>query len=153
MAKIRRRRYLVRPGFQLRYTGIILLALFIASAVCISTMYYSSITMLGEKLANVYPQGRLVATFKQVNSIIIYRILLLVPFITLIGILLSHRIAGPAHRIERVLGEIGKGNFDINIRLRKYDELVGIANAINSMTADLKDLTSGKTGSNEKETA
>jgi nitrogen fixation/metabolism regulation signal transduction histidine kinase len=97
-------------------------------------------SLLGEKLANVYPQGRLVSMLRQVNLIIAYRLLFLIPLLVVTGIFLSHRIAGPAYRIERTLREIGKGNLDIHIKLRKYDELVGIANAINDMTSDLKKL-------------
>jgi nitrate/nitrite-specific signal transduction histidine kinase len=146
MAEIqRRRRYVIKPGFQLRYTGIILIAVFAVAAVCILTTYYSSISLLGEKLANVYPQGRLIVTLREVNMIIIFRVLLSIPLIMLIGILLSHRIAGPAYRIERTLREIGKGNFDVYIKLRRYDELVGIADAINEMAADLKNLAKTKT--------
>lgn len=153
MAQIRRKVYLIRPGFQLRYTGIILMALFVSSVICISTTYYSSMSLLGEKLANVYPQGRLVTMLRQINIMIIYRILFLVPLITLIGILLSHRIAGPAYRIERVLGEIARGNFDINIKLRRYDELVGIARAVNNLASELKKRTGGNTGTDEAKTS
>jgi nitrate/nitrite-specific signal transduction histidine kinase len=152
MAQIRRKIYLIRPGFQLRYTGIILMALFVSSVICISTTYFSSITLLGEKLANVYPQGRLVAMLRQINMTITYRILFIVPLIALIGIMLSHRIAGPAYRIERVLREIAKGNFDVNIKLRKYDELVGIARAVNDMALELKKLTGGTIQADETKT-
>lgn len=141
---IQRRRFVVKPGFQLRYTGIILLSVFVVSVLCIGTTYYLSMSMLGEKLANVYPQGRLIVTLRQINSMIIYRLVFLAPLVILIGILLSHRIAGPAYRIEKTLREIGKGNLDVYIKLRKYDELVGIANAVNDMTFDLKKIIGQK---------
>ncbi len=144
MIRGRRRRYIVKPAFQLRYVGIILITVFIVAGICISATYFLSFILLGEKLANVYPQGRLVATLKEINLIIIFCVLLLTPFIAVIGILLSHRIAGPAYRIEKTLKEIGKGNFDIHIELRKHDELTGIAKAINDMTSDLKKFVENK---------
>jgi len=140
MVKARRRIYIIKPPFQLRYTGIIFFTVFAVAAICIFTTYFSSITLLGEKLAMVYPQGRLIATLGQINFIIIYRIFFLLPIVAVMGILLSHKIAGPAFRIEKTLKEIGKGNFDINIQLRKFDELKGIAEAVNEMAADLKKL-------------
>ena len=140
----RRRRYLVKPGLQFRYAAFMLLNVFIVAAICIATTYYSSMSVLGAKLSNVYPQGRLVVTLRQINLIMISRILFLAPLLILIGILSSHRIAGPTFRIERTLREIGKGNFDIHIRLRKHDEMVGIADAINDMVADLKKLQLAK---------
>lgn len=136
----RRRKYVVKPGFQLRYTGIILIAISAVAAICILSTYYSAISLLGEKLANVYPQGRLVTLLRQVNFIIVLRVLLLMPFVLVIGLLVSHNIAGPAYRIENTLREIGKGNFDIHIKLRKYDELKSIANAVNDMAENLKKL-------------
>lgn len=140
MVKARRRIYIIKPPFQLRYTGVIFFTVFAVAAICIFTTYFSSITLLGEKLAMVYPQGRLITTLGQINFIIIYRILFLLPIVAVMGILLSHKIAGPAFRIEKTLKEIGKGNFDINIQLRKFDELKGIAEAVNEMAADLKKL-------------
>jgi len=140
----RRKRYLVTPAFQLRYTGLILFCLFAVSAVCMLTVYYSSVSLLGEKLAHVYPQGRLVAAVKEVNLIIASRLLVLIPVLVFAGIMLSHRIAGPTYRIERTLREIGRGNLDIRITLRKRDELAGIAEAINDMTAGLRTLYKDK---------
>jgi len=136
--RTRRRRYFIKPSFQIRYIGIILITVFLVALICTSTTFYSSVSLLGEKLGHVYPQGRLVVTLREVNFIIAFRILCLVPLIALMGILLSHKIAGPAYRIEKTLREIGKGNFDIRIRLRKYDELQGIAEAINDMTSNLR---------------
>lgn len=137
---IRRRRYIIAPEFQFRYVGVILIAVFLVAITCILTTYYSSISILGEKLSYVYPQGRLAITLREINMIVLYRVLILVPFIALVGIFLSHRIAGPAYRIARSLREIGKGDFDISIRLRKNDELKEVADAINDMVADLKSL-------------
>lgn len=144
MAIRRRRRYIIAPEFQLRYVGIILIAVFLVAMTCVLTTYYSSISILGEKLSYVYPQGRLAVTLKEVNMIVLYRVLILVPFIALVGIFLSHRIAGPAYRIEKTLREIGKGNFDIRITLRKNDELKEVADAVNDMAADLKALLKNK---------
>lgn len=140
MIRERRRKYIIKPAFQLRYAGVILFTVFAVCAVCILTTYHLSMSLLGQKLANVYPQGRLIVTLRNINSIIILRFFFLIPVITLFAVILSHKIAGPAYRIEKTLGEIGKGNFDIRIHLRKYDELNGIAQAVNEMAADLKAL-------------
>ncbi|NQT07115.1 MAG: HAMP domain-containing protein [Candidatus Omnitrophica bacterium] len=147
--KFKRRIYLIKPSFQLRYLGIIFMAVSSVALVCILTTYFSAMSLLGEKLANVYPQGRLMATLKDINMIIIYRLLFVLPIIGFIGIMLSHRIAGPVYRIEKTLEEIGKGNFDIRITLRKHDELKGIANAINDMVAKLKEMMEKKNRLNE----
>ncbi|MFH0771475.1 MAG: HAMP domain-containing protein [Candidatus Omnitrophota bacterium] len=51
----------------------------------------------------------------------------------------SHKIAGPLHRIEISLSEIGKGDLSSEIRLRKSDGVKTLAAGINNMKHKLKD--------------
>jgi methyl-accepting chemotaxis protein len=44
---------------------------------------------------------------------------------------LTHRFAGPLYRLEKSVGEMMKGNFDFNIKLRKRDEGKELADMIN----------------------
>ena len=141
---IRRKKYLIKKGLQFRYIGTILAVVFFIALVCTATTYYSLLVLLGEKLANVYPQGRLAITLKNVNVIVLYRVLLLIPFVTIVGLILSHRIAGPVFRIEAVLQDIGKGNLDVKVSLRKRDELKDLAETVNTMTDDLKDIRASR---------
>ena len=136
---IKRTKYLIKAGLQFRYITTILLAVFLVAGVCVATTYYSLLLLLGEKLANVYPQGRLAVTLQNVNGIVMFRVLLLVPFVAVAGLILSHRIAGPVFRIENVLKTIGEGNLDVNVTLRKKDELKSLAKAVNYMTSNLKE--------------
>lgn len=101
------------------------------------TVYYTLFTLMGEKLANVYPQGRLMDIFKTVNTTLLLRIVLIVPFVVMISILITHRIAGPVFSMQRYLGEVAKGNFSSILKLRKRDELKDLAAAINKMTHNL----------------
>lgn len=135
----RRRKYLVKAGLQFRYIGAILGTVFVIAAVCITTTYFNLLVLLGEKLANVYPQGRLMITLQEVNLVAFYRVLILIPFVALVGLLLSHRIAGPVFRIEKVLKDVGKGNLNVSLQLRKKDELKSMADTINDMTAALRE--------------
>ena len=138
MAKFRRKRYLIKTGLQFRYMGAVLLTILVVSAICTFTTYYNMLSLLGGKLANVYPQGRLIIALKDVNMIVLYRVLLLIPLIMVAALFLSHKIAGPAYRIEKILRDIGGGNFNIHLKLRKGDELTSVADAVNDMTAGLK---------------
>jgi len=44
-----------------------------------------------------------------------------------IGILLSHRIAGPIYRISKYIDSLKTGDYSEDIRLRKKDELKDLA--------------------------
>ncbi|MFC1590500.1 HAMP domain-containing protein [Candidatus Omnitrophota bacterium] len=128
----RRRRYYV-SRIQLKYIGIILTVSFGIALLCAYVVYYSSMLIMGGKLAKVYPQGMLVGIVKTVNIRILMSLVLVSPFVCLIGLFLSHRIAGPLFRIERSLGEIGKGDYTKRIVLRKKDELKSLAESINGL--------------------
>lgn len=133
-----RKRYFIEKGFQIKYTLMVIAFMFLIAWLAGYTVYYTLFTFLGEKLANVYPQGRLVAIFRAVNASLFIRILLLIPFVTIISVLLSHRIVGPIYRVRRYLEEVvAKGDFSAVLKLRKRDEFKYLAEAINKMTQDL----------------
>jgi nitrate/nitrite-specific signal transduction histidine kinase len=63
----------------------------------------------------------------------------ILPMIFYGAVLFSHRIAGPLPKIYQVLREIGAGNFNVKITLRKSDELKELADAVNQMSSQLKE--------------
>lgn len=56
----------------------------------------------------------------------------LIPLMTCIGILATHRIAGPAYRMTRHLEEIAEGGPVRPCKIRKNDELQGLCQALNA---------------------
>jgi len=136
--RFKRKKYFIAPAFQIRYIRVILLIMFGVGAISAYTVYYKSMIVLGEKLANVYPQGRLVAIVRSVNIQILLSLLLITPLVVLIGIFLSHRIAGPIYRIEKTLSAIAEGDIASRITLRKRDELKSLADGINLVIDSLR---------------
>jgi len=136
--QFKRKQYLVSKKFQLKYVGLIMLLMFMTAALCSYVVYYTSLMLLGEKLANVYPQGRLVAIINTVNLRILFSILLISPLVFIIGIFLSHKIAGPIYRMERFLDAIAAGDIAQRLVLRKGDELMVLADAINRASDSLR---------------
>ena len=130
----RRKQFLVKRGMQFRYIGMIFALAILASIVTGYTVFATGWTLLGEKLASVYPQGRLIYVFKAANIALIRNLLFISPLIFIMGVLFSHKIAGPVYRIEKSLYEISKGNLALKVKLRSGDELWDMANVINDMT-------------------
>ncbi len=137
----KRRTFLVKKGMQFRYIGIVFALALIVSIVTGYTVFATIWSFLGEKLSSVYPQGRVVYMYKVVNMTLMRNFFLLSPFIFILTLLFSHRIAGPIYRIEKSLGEVAKGNLALKIRLRKGDELQDLAAVINSTIENLKQST------------
>jgi len=128
-----RRRYIIKKGLQFRYIGIVLGLVIITSLLIGYTVFITGWTLLGQKLAAVYPQARLIYVFKATNLALIRNIILISPLIFILALLSSHRIAGPVYRIEKSLDEIAKGNLSLDIKLRRGDELQDLAEIINTM--------------------
>ncbi len=135
----RRRKYVIEKGLQFRYIGLVFALAFIASIVTGWTVLATLWHFLGEKLANVYPQGRLIYVLRTTNLALVRNLLLISPLIFILGLLFSHRIAGPVYRINKTLRDISKGNLSLKIRLREGDELVDLADAINNLTASFNE--------------
>ncbi|MBU1912543.1 MAG: hypothetical protein KKB22_03310 [Candidatus Omnitrophica bacterium] len=133
----RRRKYIIQRGLQFRYIGLVFGLALIASIVTGWTVFVTGWYFLGEKLASVYPQGRLIYILKATNLALIRNLLLVSPLIFILGLLFSHRIAGPVYRISKTLEEITRGNLGLKIKLREGDELIDLADMINNLTDNL----------------
>ena len=137
-AGYRRTQIIVEKGLQFRFARFVILFVFVSSIITGVTIFYTTFMMLGERLADVYPQGRLVSIFRNVHLLSLADMLVILPLIFYGSIVFSHRVAGPLPKIYNALREIGQGNFDIHLTLRKHDELVELVDNINEMAKNLK---------------
>ncbi|HWA76471.1 MAG TPA: HAMP domain-containing protein [Polyangiaceae bacterium] len=64
---------------------------------------------------------------------------LLVILIGLAGIVVTHRIAGPVHKMKRQIREVGRGHLQIPSKLRRGDELTHFFDAFEHMVIDLRE--------------
>ncbi|UCD55827.1 MAG: HAMP domain-containing protein [Candidatus Omnitrophota bacterium] len=134
----RRRLYIIRKEFQLKYIGVILGVMFLGAVISGYTIYHNAWFLLGEKLANVYPQGRLVQIFRSVNIRLMLNLFFSSIFCIGIGIFASHKIAGPIYRMVKFLNNVTSGDYSQRIILRKHDELKDLAEAINNLVDKLE---------------
>ncbi|HZU82782.1 MAG TPA: hypothetical protein VE987_07695 [Polyangiaceae bacterium] len=65
---------------------------------------------------------------------------LMVVAIGLFGIYFTHRVAGPVHKMKRLLRQVGEGDLRVEARLRRGDELKGFFDEFTRMVAGLRDL-------------
>lgn len=63
---------------------------------------------------------------------------LLVIIMGILGIFVTHKIAGPIHKMKQLLGQVGAGKLNFRGGLRKGDELVHFFLAFQSMVDKLK---------------
>jgi HAMP domain-containing protein len=69
------------------------------------------------------------------DSISMYALLALIASagVVFIGIVYSHRVAGPLYRLRRIAEEVSGGNLAIEVRLRKNDIVKPLADSVNDM--------------------
>lgn len=138
-AQSRRKNYLVLTKYQLKYIALIMLFMLLTMAVCIVTVYFSGMAIFAAKLSSVYPQSRIAPLINMVNFRVFANIMLVIPVVGVIGVFLSHKLAGPILRVESYLSEMASGKLTARIKVRKGDELVSLADRVNDLTDSLRD--------------
>lgn len=135
-----RKRKLIKPGLQLRMTGI-----FVGLVVLMLMLQFSLLTAELHHTANALPNDSaelLGETNRITTKLILYTALVFVPLTTMVGILATFRVAGPLFRIERFLRDVEAGEAPDDIRLRKHDELHDFARLLNDATRSQRAATS-----------
>ena len=140
-----KRKYYVDRSMQLRFSRFVTMLSFTSAVITGLTVFITIFSLLGGKLADVYPQSRLVVIFQSVYGVLFLCILVILPCIFYVALAFSHRIAGPLPKIYQALKAVGNGNFDIKLTLRKNDELRSLGDVINTMARQLRDREAGKT--------
>ena len=117
-----------------------LLVLLLMAAAAILGVYVALwLTLYSYELLN---DASIVALFNTVSWTVVLELIVLVPIVSWLGILLTHKIAGPLVRIRAALADMENGKFDIHIQLRKGDALVDLAEDINRLAAFLRSRSS-----------
>ena len=127
--KYRRKRKLIKSGFQLR-----LVTVFLAMG-CMAAVF--QVLMLNRSILAVARRtGVAGAEFVEavphlltINGL--YTLGVLIPLMTIVGVLATHRIAGPVYRFEKHLERLARGEKPGPCRIRKGDELQELCQWIN----------------------
>ncbi|MBP5467916.1 MAG: methyl-accepting chemotaxis protein [Candidatus Riflebacteria bacterium] len=138
MSVIKRTKYFIKPGFQSRLTAImILLVIIVANLVGGLTYCFAY-----EKLTEMFTEFKVPIGVEQLTKLLLPGVLLSeLISIFLVGFLcikITHTIAGPVYRMERVARGIGEGDLTNFIKLRQRDELKDLADSMNEMTLGLR---------------
>ena len=131
-----RRKVLVNRPLQLAFVKAMLLVLLtMALAALMAVQAAVRITLSTYELTtNALAIGLLNTVF----WVMVLELLVLTPVFAWMGILLTHKVAGPLVRIRAALAQLTEGRYDLHISLRKGDSLVGIADDINRLAASLR---------------
>jgi methyl-accepting chemotaxis protein len=135
----KRKIYLVNKPLQFKYLFIILSTVLITMGVVYFTTFYISMNnVINEFFFVPEANKKLGDIFVRTSELMVLPLLVMAGIFSVASIFLSHKVAGPLYRIERVAEELGKGNLDMQVRFRKDDELHYLADKLNHMIGGIK---------------
>ena len=138
---VRRRNYFIKRALQ---TKLIINAYVFALIV----LFLSAVLIYffgGRTISSNFYQA--ILEIKNTRELFLPSLVVSVILAAVIGIILisikflfiSHQIAGPLYRLEKVIKEITSGNLRIHTKLRKKDEMKELADDVNSMVVVYRD--------------
>lgn len=134
--QFKRRIKIIKPKFQLKLVGIFV-GLSALSVLLQSVLLAHRLTQLSVEVP-VGGQYVVDALPGLISEIIVFAFGLVLPLIFAVGVLITHRIAGPVYRFEQYLGAIARGEDVGECKIRNGDELVELCDLINKAVERLK---------------
>jgi len=133
-----RKQILVQKKIQYRFARFVMLFMFLTALVTSSVIFFTTLILMGDKLAAVYPQGRLEPIVRSVYVAFFVNLLIATPIIWFECIKFSFKIVGPLPKMYQHLKDVGSGVYPGKLYIRATDELQELASEINAMTDQLK---------------
>ena len=143
--------YLLDRRFQLKYTGMVLLVTLAVAGVLGYMAYDFSKGQTEAFTAQLAAQPDLdpetasdLERFakqedRKVRNAIIGGVLLMALALGITGIMVTHRVVGPAYRMKRLFQHVGEGHLEVTTGIRKGDELQELYHSFAEMVESLRD--------------
>jgi methyl-accepting chemotaxis protein len=132
-----RRRKLIDRGYQFRSIATwlaVVLAGFLVCAACLA-LYFWIASSRGEGMTGAEIE-RLLAIM--LPPILVNDIAIMV-LVVVVGIVSTHRVAGPVYRMESDIDRVLSGQLHARVRLRRGDAFPGLAEKVNELIERLDD--------------
>jgi signal transduction histidine kinase len=143
-SKYKRRIKIIKPRLQLKLVGVFV-GLAALSVLLQSVLLANRLTNLS---VNVPVGGQYLvdAMPSIISEILIFTFGLVLPLIFAVGVLITHRIAGPIYRFEEHLKDVAEDRAAGPCRIRVGDELQDLCDAINNAVKHLQAKAEDKPG-------
>jgi signal transduction histidine kinase len=142
LSQYKRRIKIIKPRLQLKLVGVFV-GLAALSVLLQSVLLANRLTNLS---VNVPVGGQYLvdAMPSIISEILIFTFGLVLPLIFAVGVLITHRIAGPIYRFEEHLKDLVAGRYVGPCRIRTGDELQELCDAINGAVEHLQHKAEGQ---------
>ncbi len=145
------RNYLLDRRFQLKYTGMVLLVTIAVAGVLGYVAYDFSRGQTEAFTTQLAAQPDLDPAIandleqlarqedRRVRNAIILGVLLMTLALGFTGIVVTHRVVGPAYRMRRLFQHVGEGHLEVTTGIRKGDELQDLYHSFAQMIESLRE--------------
>ena len=130
-----RKNYFIKPGFQTKLTVILLLIVVIVANIVGGVIYG---LLSGSTIIDQISKAFEIDNYRDLLlPVILFAELVAIIIVTFIGVFVSHTMAGPVYRFEKVLDDVAGGELDSHFNLRTSDEFQDLAASINNLIGTL----------------
>lgn len=135
-----RTKYLTGSPIQMKYLRLLMISIIVPLVFVAGCLYYLMFSLMAAQIGiPEYVSYHLTPVLQKINIILLVGGPLLLVVLLMVGIMVSHRFAGPLERLESELKKITeKGDYKHRIHLRKSDDIRSIADAINKVLDKLE---------------
>lgn len=144
----KRTHYFIATQFQIRF-ALLLIGVGVLVTAIVGLILYFVLNHLHDVLVNSNVLSLEVVEFlEQQNHLYTYSLLGTFIGVTLVlfilGIFVSHRLAGPIFALTRRMNDLAQGNFNVSLTLRKSDEFQEVKDKFNHLVKALQNQVSGE---------
>lgn len=136
----RRRIRIIKMEFQrnfiLKFCVIIILSALIIASIVYALSMSSATTVFENSRLEVKSTADFILPLLILSSLV--AIIAAGSITAIVTLFISHRIAGPLYRLEKDIAEVNNGNLNVEIRVRKKDELQDLARSLNLMLKSIR---------------
>jgi methyl-accepting chemotaxis protein len=136
----RRRNYFIEKSFQARFMLKFCILVVFAGLLTIAALYI--IGMRSTTVSIVSSRVVVKSTADFLLPVLIQTFLVVMVLVgtatILVTLFVSHQIAGPLYRLKKAMEQLSEGDFKVEIKLRKADQLKELADTFNTMVKKLK---------------
>ena len=139
-ARFFRIKYLTGSPIQMTYLRLLMISIIVPIIFVAGCLYYLMFTLMANQIGiPEYISYHLTPVLQKINIILLIGSPLLLGILLVVGIVVSHRFAGPLERLEAELKKItDKDDYKHRIHLRKSDDVRPIADAVNKLLDKLE---------------
>jgi methyl-accepting chemotaxis protein len=146
--RFRRRKFIIKPAYQLKACLMVLIYFVIYSIMLGFIIFYPLNSELNSAIS-IEDQARIADITLQLHKTIWPAIFIVGILVILHVIFYTHRSAGPMFKFEKMFDELLKGDFGLRMRLRKRDDFKELESVFNWMAEYLEETRTRETDFHE----